>query len=326
MKKPVRFIITIFGNKHVGMLVTDIYSILQSNPGSPIAVFWQDIDKRYIEPVMSGFKTVTFTKTNFDFASDPVKRIASKTLLWNYAAKTYHPDKICLLDVDTLVIKNIYHLFDQDFDIIFTYKDGRWPLNTGVLLCKGEKYPLFFQKWVEDTTEIINDRESSAKANSLEYPYGAADQMSLFDLLCYNHNQTEYTPRIAGQNLTFVGVPCEILNEVHSKAIADSTHIIHYKGGWQNILLEGQNFTKYRTKAVSWEMYILYLKTFMKSIEYINNNTNIRYQPEDFGVVIPGYVDTSTFKENRFLYFLYACRSRIESLIDRRFNMKRLRA
>ena len=325
MKGAVKFIITIFGDKHIGMLLTNIYSILQSNPGSHVAVFWQDIEERLIKAIMKGFRSVTFIETDFDLTSDPIKRISSKTLLWNYAAKTYPCDNICILDVDTLVIRNIGHFFDQDFDIVFTYKDEQFPLNTGVMLCKGNKYPLFFGTWEEETIKIINDPESFEKANSPEYPYGGPDQMSFFKLLRYNPRQREYVLTIHGQELIVKAMPCRILNEVHSREIRESTHIIHYKGGWQPILLKGQNFTKFRTKAPSWEMYILYLKTFKKSMEYLHANTKMCYKPKDFNMIIPFYLNTSTFAENKYLYSLYTNYNRFRGFIKRNQIFKKLK-
>ena len=111
MKHSIKFIVSIFGSKHVGMLIANVYSILKSNPGCAITVFWQDIEERLIRNIIKGFKEVTFIETNFSLRSDPIKRISSKTLFWNYAAKTYPNDQLCMLDVDTLVIKDICHFF-----------------------------------------------------------------------------------------------------------------------------------------------------------------------------------------------------------------------
>ncbi|MGD8522334.1 MAG: hypothetical protein PVF56_14395 [Desulfobacterales bacterium] len=321
-KHTVRFIITIFGNKHIGMLITNIYSILRSNPGSHITVFWQDIEEHIIKAIMKSFETVLFSKTNFDFSSDPIKRISSKTHLWNYAVQKYPNDYLCILDVDTLVIKSIQHFFDQDFDIIYTYKEGQFPLNTGVMLCKGNNYPFFFKLWKEETFKIINNLELYNKANSPQYPYGGADQMSLFKLLCYDPNKKTYEVAVYGQKLVFRGMPCDILNEVHSKNITEKIHIIHYKGWWQKIILEGQNFQKkIRTKRLSWEMYILYLKTFKESLEFICIRTKMRYKPKDFNIVIPIYLNTSTFTEVKCLYFLYSYCNRLISFFKRKIDL-----
>ena len=307
------------------MLITNIYSILRSNQGSTIKVFWQDIEERLIKNIIKGFKEVTFIKTNFSFRSDPIKRISSKTLFWNYAAQTYPHDNICFLDADTLIIKNISDFFDKDFDIIFTYKDDQFPLNTGVMLCKGNKYPFFFQKWEEDTFRIINDPESFEKANSPEYQYGGSDQMSFFELLGYNPNQREYVITINEQKLYFLGLPCEILNEVYSRSISKSTHIIHYKGGWQPVILEGRNFTGYRTKSASWQMYMLYLKTFLKSLDFLNKHANIRFHPKDFNIVIPFYVNKHSFQERVWAYPLYAYLDRLKQrLRNYKIKMSRL--
>ena len=312
-KQIVRFILTIFGNKHIGMLITNIYSILQSNPKSHISIFWQDIDEPLIEAVMKTFSTATYHKTYFDFDSDPIKRISSKTYLWNFAAQNYPHRYLCFLDVDTLVIKNIQHFFDQDFDIAYTYKRDQFPLNTGVMLCKGEKYPIFFKLWEKMTIKIINNSELFGKANSPQHPYGGSDQMSLFEMLQYKSGQRNYNLMIDDQNIIFKGIPCEVLNETSSREITETTHIIHYKGGWQPILLEGRNFTKRRSKRLSWEMYIKYLKTFKKSLEYLQKSTNTRCRLKNLNIIIPFYINTFTLKENKYLYFIYSYYDRVRN-------------
>jgi len=311
MRNKINFIITIFGDKHVGMLITNIYSILNSNPGNDITVIWQDIEERFIKNIIKGFKAVTFIETNFDLTSDPIKRISSKTLLWDYAAKTYPNDKLCMLDVDTLVIKDISHFFEQKFDIVFTYKHEQFPLNTGVVLCKGDKYPLFFDKWNKETIKIINDVELFKKANSP--PYGSSDQMSFSELLDYRSGKENYIVTIHKNKLYLKGIPCKFLNETNSISITKSTHIIHYKGGWQPILLEGQNFTEYRTKDDSWEMYILFLETYKKAFRYLCANTNNNGQTGEYKIVIPFYLNSVTFKENKVLYVLYLFHNRLKN-------------
>lgn len=323
MKHTVRFIITIFGDKHIGMLITNIYSILQSNPESNVVVFWQDVKEHLIKAIMKSFGSVTFYNTNFDFVSDPIKRISSKTHLWNYAAGKYPHDYLCFLDADTLVIKSIQHFFDHDFDIIYTYRQAQFPLNTGVMLCKGSSYQSFFNLWKEETFKIINDLELFKKANSPQYPYGGSDQMSLFNILCYDPKQNKYIVSINGQKIVFRGIPCDILNEVCSKNITDTIHIIHYKGWWQKILLEGQDFQKKnRTKEHSWDMYILYLKTFKESLEFISDRTKMGYKPKDFNVVIPIYLNTSTFTEIKFFYFIYTSLKRLRKFLKKNSIIK----
>ncbi|MBL7131191.1 MAG: hypothetical protein ISS45_07305 [Candidatus Omnitrophica bacterium] len=294
------------------MLLANIYSIIQSNPDSRITVFWQDIEERFIRNIIKAFKHVTFIETNFDLTTDPIKKISSKTLFWNYAAQIYPHNNICFLDVDTLVIKNIGHFFEKDFDIVFTYKDDQFPLNTGVMLCKSDKYPLFFQRWEEDTFKIITSPDLNKKANSPEYPYGGADQMSFYEMLRYNSNQTEYFISTNGQKLLLKGLPCEILNETGSKPITKSTHIIHYKGGWQPILIDGKNFSKIRNKNESWEMYILYLKTFLESLNLLNNKSNKYFEPKDLNITIPFYINRDTLKERKWAYLLYSYYDRLK--------------
>jgi hypothetical protein len=36
---------------------------------------------------------------------------------------------------------------------------------------------------------------------------------------------------------------CARLNEINSGPLREQTHVVHYKGGWQRILLDGRPFS-----------------------------------------------------------------------------------
>lgn len=185
-----RFIISIFGSKHIGMLITNLYSIQESNPNAKISVLWEDISEKYINPVIKTFEKLSFIKTNVGFTNDPIKRIASKTIVWQMGADKYPNENLAFIDVDMIVLQDISHYFKQSFDIMFTYKNEQYPINTGVILCgKTYKTQLFFEQWKNETLKILQNESDMKKASDSNYPYGAPDQMSFYQMIDYKRER-----------------------------------------------------------------------------------------------------------------------------------------
>ena len=305
VKRPVRFISTAYGTQYIGFLLVTLFSIHKSNSESKMSVYWQDMDEEHIKALSDVLPEADFHETNFDLAGDYVTRISSKVHLWERAVSE-HPDTcLCLLDSDTLVLKNIDSFFENEFDIGFTVKDEQFPINTGVVLVKNNN-PLslqFFAQWKRRTLEILSDKESFKMANSIHYPYGGSDQMSFYQMIGYKRGVNEYEVVMGNSKLKLRAFSCSVLNETRSTQITPDHHIIHYKGGWRNVLLKGENFPKTRPRHDSREMYLLYLRTYCEAIELLKSHSRIG--EKDFGIKIPFYVKYETFEENRFLYSLY---------------------
>ncbi len=291
---------------------------MQKNvPHARASVFWQEIDEDKKADFKRAFPGVDFYDTQFDISSTKIKRISSKTLLWSYAATVLEDENICFLDVDMLVLQDIGGFFDQDFDILFTdKKDEFFPLNTGVMLTRGDARKVFFKQWLEKTIEILENKKLLQKATSLEYPFGGADQMAFYNLISYEKTKAHFETVLDGRTVRVKAVACSVLNETRSTMITNDTHIVHYKGGWQMILLEGKGFTKHRTKKNSWQMYMLYLKLYLEALSFLNEKTGKGYVPRSLGIRIPFYLNPKTLKENKLLYAFFAAIKFVESFFD----------
>jgi hypothetical protein len=303
-KDNFRFVISTYGDKYIGFLLVAIFSIIKSNSEAKISILWEDIDEKKIDLLTKVFPKVNFVKVDFKINSDSIKRISSKTIFWEHAVNIYQDEDLCLLDSDMLVLKDISIFFGSTADIIFTYKDGIYPLNTGIMLVKNsKKVANFFTIWKKKTIEILNNKEDFEKANSLKFPYGGADQMSFYNIIGYRKNVTDYSIEADDDSIKFSGIPCAILNETRSVQISNQTHVVHYKGGWRLILTEGANFTKNRPKKESFEMYLLYLKTFKEAFEMARKyDSDLKIK--DFNITIPFYLDKN-FVENKFRYLIF---------------------
>lgn len=314
------FITSVFGDRHVNMLIPLLFSIERSHSDIAISVYWEDIDESRKALIQKVYPKVEFIDTHFDFTTDITKRISSKTLVWELAAhdKQNEDGWLFFMDTDMLVLQDIRPFLEKiDSDIVYTFRQGQFWINSGVLACRkhSERAP-FFTQWREKTQAILNDPTLFAQANDKKLHYGGADQMSLQQLLNYSIEKNSYTLPTAALPLQFTGVDCEYLNETYSRPVTEKTHVIHYKGGWRDILFFGGNFTPNRSKQESWEMYILYLRTFQEAVAALNKKLGTPYSCQDFGLVIPWYLDRN-LQEIPYRYPVYVLWKNISTFFPR---------
>lgn len=301
-----KIITTVFGEKYLGMLLTLLYSINKTNPALECEVYYQDFPMKFISSLESTFPNVSFYKTNFNFSSDRLQRIASKTLMWEYAVHNQIENElIILVDVDTLVVQKLELDFQASDDILFTTKDEKYPVNTGVIAAKvSNKVKKIFTEWRTQTQAISMDALLSKEANSNLHPYGAADQMSFFRLMSYNKEQKIYNLTRDEESIRFRSIPCAIFNETNSLPITRDVQIIHYKAGWQRVLIDGFVFNENnRPRRDSMEMYRLYLQYFKSALTDLNLITEEKYTSSDLHIYTPQWINCRNVLLQEFLYF-----------------------
>ena len=307
----IRFITSAYGPDYGGMLLSLLYSIAKSHPGAAATVFWQDVSERdRFLPL--AFPNVSFVEVERPMGTAAINRISNKTLLFADALRRHGDECLVLLDVDMLVIKPLDRFFvEHQEDVLFTYKNERWPLNTGILLVRPSPRVVgFFLAWAERTSEILRDPELVDQAASWEYPYGGPDQMSFSQLINFRPGQLRYNVACRGEQVTMAGVPCAELNETNSRPVTAQTRVIHYKGGWHPILLRGTDFTAHRPKSDSFEMYLLYLRTYKEAVANASHVLGLPARRLSGGIKIPFYLDRE-LKESSLLYRVFAIREAV---------------
>ncbi len=313
------FAVALYGGRHAGMLLAHLHSVRATHPDAQIEVYHQDLPAELLEAMQRTRPDVRWVLTRFQLEADKIQRISSKTLAWELAVSGKPPGEcLCLLDVDTLVLRPLGRFFGEaEFDVLFTVKRPGFPLNTGVMLCRaGEGANAFFRRWREDTVTILRDPALLRQANDQRLPYGAADQMALHRFLGYREDQREYAVALGERLLRFHAEACEKLNETQSRPLSDEMHIVHYKGGWQPILLDGKRFSKHRTKKNCWEMYTRFLAEFQTALAELNRTCGAQFLPSDFHIVIPSYVHETRPAIRRLRYAIFIVSDCLRSSMD----------
>ncbi len=300
---PVRFLTSVYGDRHVNMVLPLLYSIEQSNPKAKVSVYWQAIQQKTIDLLQTTFPAYDFVETDFNFSADITKRISSKTAIWEQAALNHTGETVCFMDTDMLVIKPLADILSKSFDVLITDQKGRFTINSGLIVAHNTpEVSRFFTAWRKKTEEVLDDPDLFKQSNSLDLPYGGADQMAMHLLVGYTFGTEKYAVKIEGKTINVHTIPCRVLNETQSRPITKDTHVIHYKGGWRAILFSGGYFTQNRPKAASWQMYRYYIQTHCAAVEKVNKMTGQKFKIEDFGLSIPFYINPKTLNERPGLY------------------------
>lgn len=298
------------------MLLAHLESIKQSHPDAQIAVYWQDMPHTLVGAIRAGFPTADLIETKFDFASDPLQRISSKVLCWARAAEDFTGGgDIVFADGDTLVRLSLAEFFDDAADVVFTVKPEKVPINSGIVLTRGNHAAAFMRAWRDATTHILRTPELFKQANDASLPYGGTDQMSLCQLIGYERGKDFFEIKCGEHQIRLRAERCSRLNETNSRPLSDDIHVVHYKAGWQQILLNGRPFSKWRPRESSWEMLTLFLETFSAALDRVNSVAQEKLTARDFGIRWPWY-----WRERKFSAPAYAA-WRIKAAAERAWLM-----
>jgi hypothetical protein len=285
------FIVANYGTRHLGLLLAHLHSVARTHPEARQSVYWQDIPECFVTALGKAFPRTDWVRTVYDFDRDPLQRISSKVLCWSRAAAEHEGEKeLIFCDSDTLVRRDLSGFFPAHAgaDVVFTAKPEKVPLNSGVLLARGGMAATaFFRGWREATLEILRTPEKFAQANDSALPYGGTDQMSLHQMLGYSGGRNEYTLRCGEQDVRLQAEACARLNETNSRPLSgtgDEVCVIHYKAGWQRILLDGRPFSRFRPRAASWEMLVFFQRTFAEALAHVNAVSGEHFTQRDFNL------------------------------------------
>lgn len=262
MENFMTFVISTYGDEYVPFLTVCLSSLRETHPKDKVVVFWNDISQREMSLLLENFHDVEFTKQDINVSSnDFIQRISMKMRLWK---EIIHNRKIgealCFLDSDILVYKNVTELIKGDYDLIYTWKPEKYPINTGVIVVKNsEKIRKFFDLWHDENERIINDPVLLEEALNKT---GGGDQQALINLMDTDGYDKDFTRRFDFGDIKFKAVPCDLLNQTNSVPINSGSYIFHYKAGWHPILLKEEGFTENRSVETSYEMYSYWINYY----------------------------------------------------------------
>lgn len=197
----------------------------------------------------------------------PARSIAYKVGHWqSLLGKVAEGELVFFLDVDTLTRGPADSLLPDVFDVCFTYKAERWPLNTGVVVVRNSPVAReFIKSWARDSTELA--RASEAEILHAEKVAGAIDQFTFlrrFDSVQLNQDSAfplspgPYESSTEKGVARLVGLPCELFNQTNSVSEGSPAVIIHYKGSMSRVIDDDGEFNPIRNRQTSEDIYAIW--------------------------------------------------------------------
>lgn len=303
-----------YGDRFVPYLEVALSSFLSSNPEVTPIVSLGGVSK-----VNRACLTYRFPQTRFLDSEktlppeglDSTRSIAFKVGHWEALLSELPNDEIvAFLDVDTLTRQAIRPLLPENFDLAFTYKEERWPLNTGVVFVRNTaRSRLFVREWSSTSAELAKGtRPEIETANRVA---GGIDQYTFLQLINggIDANRKHASRLTPGPYFAFeragkaklVGLPCSIFNETNSVSLSSPAAILHYKG-WMSLVIDNDGeFNKFRSEETSSEIYNLwessYKATTLETLGTLIARFDADDQKDADGANSPSLIQTSTGRE-----------------------------
>lgn len=258
------FVATVYGPRYAPFLGPLLESIRATLGPAPAAsrglVLHQDLPERELALLARTYPEFEFTAHDFPGGGDVMHAIPRKIHAWIEGARRLADRPVVFVDCDTVLLRPLHDLIDGSADILFTWKDEVFPINTGVMAARrGDIAAHLFAAMLPRIEGMIQSKSDFAQAVGAS---GALDQHALRELIGFCNYDGTFTRPItaAGQTreITFRGVPCRVLNETNCRPVDADLRIIHYKTGWHPILLEGAAFTKNRPESACAHMFGLW--------------------------------------------------------------------
>jgi hypothetical protein len=197
----------------------------------------------------SEYEIVRLDPKDYPQCNHPKNSYVANSVKLNYWAEKIKQEtgNICLIDGDTVVLKDVEHVFDQDFDIAFTRrsKGVNIPINGGVLFVKDSpRVHDFFDKWVLTNNEMLTNR-----LLHLEWyrKYNGINQAS------FGYMLEKYKSDL--KIIEVPGVKYNACDRIDWMGINEDTHILHVKSELRLACINGLRLNKFDNAIKTWMGY-----------------------------------------------------------------------
>jgi hypothetical protein len=260
----------VYGSKHIPFVHTFIFSVLESCPDVRVIIGHSDFPEFERNLLEIAYPQVTFVNIALinRVTSTHAARASKKTYLWWQLLENSvsYGDNAVFLDIDTIIVKSPFEVFESEGDLALTRKLGKWSLNTGVIFVKKSSSTLdFFREWNTSTENIIRSKNLNSIA---EAQNGGADQHSLIKLLKVSNSITDFSIGSTYSKEFRIQIrflPCSRYNETESVPLNNELMIIHFKAGWHKILLSRSKYSRNRPAKTSTEFHDIWKSCYSKS-------------------------------------------------------------
>jgi hypothetical protein len=253
------YLVCYFGRKYAPMLGVLLQSIADVQPRRRVVLLHYDTPADVL-CMACNYPNVIARQVEKQAYPAAMTEALKPLIIADYLRSPTLAGPALVVDCDMLVRRDPFDLFCPDDGILFTTRDGVWAINGGIIGIRDPHDPAvnrFFRRWADRIAAIARDPALVAVARSEKHPYGHADQMAFAQTIGYERDRRDFVVTEC-DGLKARAVDGYVLNETRSIPINPETRILHYKGGWHPILIDGHTFTQNRPMRSGWEMFTLY--------------------------------------------------------------------
>lgn len=249
-----------FGSKLLPFLVVALNSLQAHEDDASITVLVSDLNQTVEDDLKTAFPRVTFTRVSDVSIGSKWghPELASSKLQTVYPFvrdSVQEGDHCFLFDSDLMFIGPVTHLVDQSWDLLFTLRSGPWPLNAGFVgIRKSDVANAYLADVTAQNVKILKSRSKSVKSNRL---YGGPEQHAFVkpltkrNIRLESHDPSEHVRAESSDGLRVLSVPCKKYNESDATLLGSDSRVIHFKSGWQNLILGEGEFTTKRPEHLA---------------------------------------------------------------------------
>ena len=195
------------------------------------------------------YEIVRLDPKDYPQCQHPKNSYVANSVKLNYWAEKIKQESgnICLIDGDTVVLKDVEHVFDLDFDIAFTRrsKGVHIPINGGVLFVKASpRVHDFFDKWVLTNNEMLTNRVLHLHWYR---KYNGINQAS-FGYMLERYKSDLKIIQVEGSKYN----ACDKIDWI---GINDDTHILHVKSELRVACINNLGPKQYEKAVKTWREY-----------------------------------------------------------------------
>ncbi|MFM8578849.1 MAG: hypothetical protein ACKOCN_08620, partial [Planctomycetaceae bacterium] len=227
------YLVCYFGAKYAPMLGVLLQSIADVQPHRRVVLLNYDTPADVLR-MACNYPNVIARPVEKQAYPAAMAAALKPLILADYLASPTLAGPALVVDCDMLVRRDPFDLFRSGDGILFTTRDGVWPINGGIIGIRDPHDPAvtrFFRRWADRIAAIARDPALVAVARSEKHPYGHVDQMAFAQTIGYERDRRDFVvPECDG--LKARAVDGYVLNETRSIPINPDTRILHYKGGW----------------------------------------------------------------------------------------------
>jgi hypothetical protein len=216
---PITFITTVTNNAYLPFVRAHLESIYRHHPDAAVLVYHDRLTTDRVVGLCRQFPGANFVAAVSKNYRSTEETIGGKMASYCRAVELVPPgSELVLIDCDTLLCAPLDELFDDEFDLCFTWKEDGFPLNSGVVLARmNEPFRTFLDSWNELTQSILHDptrlalavtRAGFSNSSSAEWIVGVTRSQASNVSRATPSMDSKQIPHLAALSISTSFAPC----------------------------------------------------------------------------------------------------------------------